>query len=225
MAILTLAPLRRLPAGNGPAENPREGVSDVGQSAEEWVSVTAAAGVCQVSERTIFRWIAKGRVDSRVSEGGQREVRRTSLPVSANPSVTTDTPSDAGHAPSESVVSQGVGPDSRVTDTLREELRQAWERIAEQKAEIAALEEARRERDFLRERLVESEKGEAELRVLLLNSQQALAAAEERLALPVEVPAPPTPDLEPEKRPWWQPAESAATTDKRPLWKKLLRLK
>jgi hypothetical protein len=70
---------------------------------------------------------------------------------------------------------------------------QLRERLARAEAERDA---ATEERDFLRARLVESEKGEAELRVLLLNSQQALQDAERRLALPGPTPAPPVP--------WWK---------------------
>ncbi len=51
----------------------------------EWVSVTEAAQAARVSERTVWRWIHQGDVESRSEKRGQRETRlvnRVSLPAS-----------------------------------------------------------------------------------------------------------------------------------------------
>lgn len=61
-------------------------------------------------------------------------------------------------------------------------------------AEAAALREAAGERDYLRERLAGAEKANEELRVLMLNTQQALQGTQEKLAA---LPAP-------ARRPWWK---------------------
>jgi hypothetical protein len=54
--------------------------SGVSAGLSEWVSVTEAAGLSRVSERTIQRWVEAGKVVSEVSDDGRRLVRRASLP-------------------------------------------------------------------------------------------------------------------------------------------------
>lgn len=170
----------------------------------EWVSVTEAADRAGVSARTVHRWIAAGEVVSDMSEDGRRRVLTLSLPR-------RDTVSDSVSDKEEPVTLAETPAEPAVGDTSAT-LRARWEG-AQTAAKIHArraaearqhLEEERKrhaaergelttELRFLREQLAAQTEAQRELRLLLAQSNQALQAATERLALP---PAP--------ERPWWR---------------------
>lgn len=196
---------------------------------EEWVSVTQAAGAAGVSERSLWRWVEKGRVVSRVSDTGAREVRLESVPrrgrVSVNGQGSQSEPAPGDRQVSDVAATTDSG-DSGATDTtdtaqvaeLRRQLAEVEGKARYYEVQAGLLDRARQtataelqharqahaqETEFLRERLVGSEKAQEELRVLMLRQSEALEAltAAQR-ALPATT-APQEPAEEP-ARPWWR---------------------
>ena len=148
--------------------------------AVEWVTVTAAMTRAQVSRRTIRRWIAAGTVESRLIEEDGRQVRL--IRGDTLPTGDTQDSTRASHQDSTGD-SHGVGQGDGTQDThLRDTVTRQSEEIA-----------------FLRAQAERRDQAEAELRRLLLTSQNALALALEQRSLP---PAP-TADPQPRRLRWW----------------------
>lgn len=190
-------------------------------------TIQAAAEQLGIPSRTLRDWVKAGKVTTHAALPPARGVRISPEELERLRLVVAERVANSGEVRRDSEGRTAAGGEDPVRTAAGDgEVRQdaAAVELATLRTQLAAanttIEAVTEERDFLRERLVESEKGEAELRVLLLNSQQALQAAEERLALPTEVPAPPAPgpDPEPPKREWWQ-APPSTETPARPWWK------
>jgi hypothetical protein len=177
-----------------PGTAPGTGEGGTG-AAVEWVTVTAAMTRAGVSRRTIRRWIAEGRVESRLVEEDGREVRLIRGDTLPAAGAGDDTVTGAGAVRGDGIgastgdgtgVGHGVGREGGTGDGLRE-------LVTHQTQEI----------QHLRVQLDARTQAESELRRLLLVSQQALQAALERPALPPM----PAPDPMPARRVrWWNPA-------------------
>lgn len=157
---------------------------DITGTEPEWVTVTMAMSRLGVTRRTVRRWIAAGGVVSRLETVDGREVRLIrgdTLPavmghvrddvaddchgdaLSPGAAAVTGDDTDGRHGDDHETIRDG-----RHGDDLRE-------LVTHQSGEIA----------FLRQQLEARTQAEAELRRLLLVSQQALAAAIERPMLPL----------------------------------------
>jgi hypothetical protein len=148
-----------------------------------WVSVTEAAATAAVSERTVWRWIHAGIVESRAERRGQRETRlvnQDSLPPT-DADRQEPTPVQAHATDTDSQLSVGVSQNQSVPDNGVE--CQGFT-DARHEAECACCKVWERQVDTLEEQIAARTQAEAELRRLLLVAQQSLAAAIERPALP-----------------------------------------
>lgn len=180
-------------------------------------TIQQAADEVGLPSRTLRDWVKRGEVTTHKAIPPARGVRifreeldRLRLVVAERAASYGEVRQETAGSGGETVRAAAGGGEVR-EDAAAVEVATLRTQLAAANASLGALTE---ERDFLRDRLVESEKGEAELRVLLLNSQQALAIAEERLALPAEVPQP-----DPPKRPWWSAPESTPAGQSKPWWK------
>lgn len=198
---------------------------------EEWLSVTEAALLARVSERTIQRWIESGRVVSDMSDDGRRRVRRESLPLSDRPHPAAATVTDRPAGPDRQVSDVTVTMTDSMTDSMTDVVEcrtsspatHALSDIALATARAEALEreiaraDAERERltadmEFLRAQLEQRAEeaarhaeAERELRVMLMHLERTNA----ELAGALVVKALPAPEIyvEPVKRVrWWNPA-------------------
>lgn len=169
------------------SEAPSQSVSEPGQ----WMSVGEAAAACAVSERTLWRWIRDGVVESRQEKRGQQSTRLVnpeSLPDAVSQSV------------SEPVSAPGTGcPDTAGHDAVGQGLNGPGQEVSLHAARAELLE---REVLFLRDQLEARTTAEAELRRLLLVTQQMA----NMLAAQLEQKALPAPDLvTPRRVRWWWP--------------------
>jgi hypothetical protein len=162
-----------------------------------WVTVTEAAARAGVSRRTVRRWIAADQVVSRLVEEEGREFRLIhgdSLPPVTGDVIRDDTGDDPGDVPGVRVKQR----DSRVTgddtgDDTGDRGDSAMEQLVTSQAqEITFLrQQLQAQQDARRQEIERRDHAEAELRRLLLVSQQSLATAiEPQKALPPVV-APP----------------------------------
>lgn len=196
-------------------------------------SISAAAAEVGLPERTLRDWIKAGTATALPPVTGKRGARISAAEVERLREVVAAASGEAESSsggeerrpaadsgePAEAVADSG---DQRRDAANLEKLHALELELTAAKAERDA---AVSERDFLRERLVESEKGEAELRVLMLRQSeqiQALQEASEQRALPAEVPRPaepPSPPTEEKKRQWWQSPDGPREGEKRPWWR------
>lgn len=182
----------------------------------EWVSVTEAAHLTKVSERTVQRWIENQRVVSDMSDDGRRRVRRESLPLSdrwsGDSSVMTDTAPAADRQVTDTsdtmsdgltdtmsdVVDCPTTNDSKhalsdITAGLERERDQALREVDHLRAQLEVRTEELRRRD----------QAEEQLRVMLVRLEQTNAQLSSAL---VQKALPPHVDTEPEtpkKVRWW----------------------
>jgi hypothetical protein len=171
-------------------------MSDAAVKDAEWLSVTEAASVCRVSERTVHRWIGAGTIQTRLSDTGRREVERASLPVSDagthGAARASDTLSDVTDASSDTSdasdtaqrrVRQATDSASDVTDTRRLEgyrlaVRVATQRLREARDEVTWL---RGQNERLLTQIEAAREAETQLRLMLATAttRPALAATAE----------------------------------------------
>jgi hypothetical protein len=180
-----------------------------------WVTVPEARTRCQVSLRTMRRWIAEERVISRLHEEDGREVRfiRSDTLPSVTGDVIGDNPQHGTGDVTSDMLHQGDSTGTGdVTGAMEGDMSPGdtgdggdtgmARLVAAQESEIAHL------RVQLEQRALELERrdhAEAELRRLLLISQQALAAVvEPPKALPPAPEVSPTGDRRQVR--WWNPA-------------------
>lgn len=181
---------------------------------QEWVSVTEAAHLSRVSERTVQRWIENQRVVSDMSDDGRRRVRRSSLPPACL--LSDMSPPADGH------LSDTMGPLSdRLTDSMSDTLEcptvnDTTHGLSDNAATLRA-ESDEREKEllrqqvdtltadvsFLRGQLEQRGQAEEQLRVMLARLEATnaqLAGALVQKALP---PATITQPETPKKARWW----------------------
>jgi hypothetical protein len=178
-----------------------------------WVSVTEAAASAAVSERTVWRWIHAGIVESRAEKRGQRETRlvnQDSLPPTDADRQEPE-PLQARATDSDSQPSGAVSPNQSVPDIgvecqgftdVRHEAApvecaccKVWER------QVGTLEEQLESRT---EELRRRDQAEEQLRVMLVRLEQTnaqLAGALIQKALP---PAVEVKEM-PRRVRWWWP--------------------
>jgi len=146
--------------------------------AVEWITVTAAMTRAGVSRRTIRRWIAASTVESKLTGEDGRELRL----IRADTLPTGDTRDDTHASHRDGTKdSHGASEGDSTGDT------HFHDTVTRQAEEIA----------FLRAQVERRDQAEAELRRLLLSSQNALALALEQRSLP------PAPDP-PRRLKWWR---------------------
>jgi hypothetical protein len=160
----------------------------------EWITVTTVMTRRGVSRRTVRRWVAAGLVESRlVQEDGRqvRLIRGDTLPAAGIGDDTVTITSDVRDDGTEDAHGDDTRPrhgDAGFYDT-----------VTRQAEEIAYL---RAQLDVRAEELRRRDQAEAELRRLLLTSQQALQTVLERPMLPAAPdPQPPAP----KRARWWSP--------------------
>jgi hypothetical protein len=168
-------------------------------SVGQWVSVSEAAAAAGTSDRTVWRWVHSGVVESKVERRGQRDVRlinAVSLPPSDSdshrPTASSDTDSQRPTPSDSGVESQGLKtevaapapaecPCCKVRESEVGHLRAQIDRRAEEAAMQA--------------------EAERELRLMMMQLERTNA----ELAASLCVKAlPPAPDPEPPRRVrWW----------------------
>lgn len=152
-------------------------------SVSQWASVSEAAVSVGVSERTAWRWVHAGLVESKVERRGQRDIRLVNL-VSLPP---TDSDEERQTEASDTVSQRPTPTDNgvesqRITDARHE---------PHGPVECACCKVLENDVDFLRAQLdrraeeaQRQSQAEGELRRLLLCSQQVLQMALDRPMLP-----------------------------------------
>jgi hypothetical protein len=180
-----------------PPGTPDAGTGD----AVEWVTVTTAMTRRSVSRRTVRRWIAAGIVESRLVEEDGRQVR-----LIRGDTLPTGTDDDTGD-----VRSAGIGDDTRdssgdshrdVTDDVTGGSSGTGDSSLERlvTAQAQEIQQLRAQLEHRAQEIQRRDQAEAELRRLLLSSQQGLQMALERPMLP---PAPDTQAKTPKRARWW----------------------
>ncbi|HEV8177071.1 MAG TPA: helix-turn-helix domain-containing protein [Gemmatimonadales bacterium] len=179
------------------------------QGGGEWVSVTEAAHLARVSERTVQRWIEGGKVVSDMSDEGRRRVRRSSLPpaclLQSNSSLMSDV-SDEERLVIEhlSDTLSDVRHDTVECPTSNDSTHSLSDTAARSRAESAERERDRlaSEVEFLRAQLVSRTQAEEQLRVMMAHLESTNAELARAL---VQRALPPAPDFAPAPRRtrWW----------------------
>jgi hypothetical protein len=198
----------RPPSGGHPGANPdsNPGAQDAAQDAANpdtvrWMTIPDAAALVGVHPRTLRRWASNGRVVSRLEERDGHPTKLMRADTIPDVKVDTRDGSKDG-ARGDATVGAHVDNKDGAQDAVRD-----GAQVGTVQALSARLSDLQADNEFLRQQLrqraVELERrdqAEAELRRLLLSSQQALQMALERPMLP---PAPVA--LGPVKKArWWQ---------------------
>lgn len=91
----------------------------------EWVTVGEAVRLTGKAERTVWRWVHKGKVESRVTEDGRRELRKDTLPLSEGGGAGgLPTPAETGE-----VLAAQLRPLVEVLVAQRDEIRRLESRV------------------------------------------------------------------------------------------------
>lgn len=183
----------------------------------QWLSVAESAGVSGVSERTVWRWVRDGVVESRHEKRGQQSTRlinRESLPEGVSESVPgcqevagVDSASQASTPPSHDVSPDAAGGDiphnHRDTEGDKSCHNHRAE-LAEQKASLleSEVQHLREMVSHQAEQLHRHSVAEEQLRQLLLTSQTLAAQLAHQLEVKALPPAPESVET-PRRARWW----------------------
>jgi excisionase family DNA binding protein len=166
-------------------------VESIDRTAADTLTIAEAATSCGLNERTLRRWVATGKLPSRLDAAGRgRLVNGAELRAFladrglSGPDRTLDRTLDR--------TVTGQSPDSDRTDDRLLELARIEERLAAAERER---ERMAAELEFARAQITAARQAESELRVLLLEQARALQSVTAPKALP---PA------DPPRRRWWR---------------------
>jgi len=197
-------------------------ISETGNEAAVWLSVSDVAMACHVSERTVRRWVSEGVVQSRMETAGLRESRlilRGSLPgVSADntPFHATAAPSAVPRPDMAGAVLEGPRI-NEPTQSLSEAAPMTWrvDALERERDLIAAerdrlvddMQHLRAQLDRRAEEAARQAAAEEQLRVMLMQLERTnaeLAASLCQRALPPATENVIDNDSAPKKIRWWQ---------------------
>ena len=179
----------------------------------DWLSVRQAATTCDTTTRTVQGWIASGKVQSRLSQDGRREVWRESLPSRSDTS--SDTRSDTtgerqeydktGDTPTILVGATGSDPAlAAVLGALVQQVKDLAGLVERQDATIREMRALPAPQEPAGPDPALAALQEQIAALCALSEQQAAELAAVRAALALSPPAPveATPQPAP-ARPWW----------------------